>query len=202
MQVREFFYCVANQEEIKNKIVKQVRLSKPEIGWPKLNTDGSFGGEGVSSGCGGLLRDSNGLWIRGFAKAMMVSSSLAVEMWAFMEGLTLCLDLKTQAVEIELDATAAISFISGDSNTNGNLSGLVDDCRYLLLQLPQVRILHCYRKANSCADALARLGAASDGGDSHFISPPHNVIPLLNFDFLGKHRNRLGPSVCRTSFIS
>ena len=95
MQVREFFYCVANQEEIKNKIVKQVRLSKPEIGWPKLNTDGSFGGEGVSSGCGGLLRDSNGLWIRGFAKAMMVSSSLAAEMWAFREGVTLCLDLKT-----------------------------------------------------------------------------------------------------------
>ena len=142
------------------------------------------------------------MWIRGFAKAMMVSSSLAAEMWALREGLTLCLDLKTQAVEIELDATAAISFISGDSNTNGDLSGLVDDCRYQLLQLPQVRILYCYREANACADALARLGATGDGGDSLFVSPPHTVIPLLNFDFLGKHRDRLGPSVCRTSFIS
>lgn len=85
----------------------------------------------------------------------MVSSSLATEMWALREGLTLCLDLQTQAVEIELDATIAISFISGNSNTNGDLSGLVDDCRDLLLQLPQVRMLHCYHEANSCAYALA-----------------------------------------------
>ncbi|KAL0010359.1 hypothetical protein SO802_005467 [Lithocarpus litseifolius] len=131
---------------------------------------------------------------------MVVSSSLAAEVWALREGLTLCLDLQIQAVEIELDASAAISFISSNSNTNGDLSGLVDDCRVLLLQLPQVKLLHCYCEANSCADALARLGAAGDGGDSYFVTPPHNVIPLLNFDFLGKHRNRLAPPVCGTSF--
>ena len=202
MQVREFFYCVANQEEIKNKVIKQVRWSKPGGGWLKLNTDGSFGGEGVTFGCGGLLRDSNGRWIRGFAKAMVVSSSLAAEMWALREGLILCLDVQTQAVEIELDATAAISFLSGNSNTNGDLFGLVDDCKDLLKQLPQVRMLHCYREANACADTLARLGAVSDGGDSYFVTPPHNVIPFLNFDYLGKHRNSLGPPVCGTSVIS
>nr|POE90531.1 putative ribonuclease h protein [Quercus suber] len=201
MQVREFFYCVANQDEIRNKEILHVRWSKPGDGWLKLNTDGSFGGEGVNSGCGGLIRDSNGLWIRGFAKTMVVNSSLASEMWALREGLTLCLDLQPQAVEIELDATAAISILSGNSNTNGDLSGLVDDCRDLLLQLPQVRMLHCYREANSCADALARLGAAGDGGDSYFVTPPHSVIPLLNFDFLGKHRSRLGSPVCETSVV-
>nr|POE84934.1 putative ribonuclease h protein [Quercus suber] len=191
MQVREFFYCVANQDEIRNKEILHVRWSKPGDGWLKLNTDGSFGGEGVNSGCGGLIRDSNGLWIRGFAKTVVVNSSLASEMWALREGLTLCLDLQPQAMEIKLDATAAISFLSGNSNTNGDLSGLVDDCRDLLLQLPQVRMLHCYREANSCADALARLGAAGDGGDSYFVTPPHSVIPLLNFDFMGKHRTAI-----------
>ena len=201
MQVREFFYCVANREETNSKVIRQVRWSKPGGGWLKLNTDGSFGGEGAASGCGGLLRDSNGLWIRGFAKAMVVSSSLAAEMWAVREGLTLCLELQTQAVEIELDAAAAINLLSGNSNTNGDLSGLVDDCRDLLKQLPHARMLHCYREANACADALARMGAASVGGDTYFVTPPH-VIPLLNFDFLGKHRNRLGPPVCGTSVIS
>nr|XP_023926514.1 uncharacterized protein LOC112037930 [Quercus suber]XP_023926515.1 uncharacterized protein LOC112037931 [Quercus suber]POE92981.1 putative ribonuclease h protein [Quercus suber]POE92982.1 putative ribonuclease h protein [Quercus suber] len=137
----------------------------------------------------------------GFAKTMVVSSSLASEMWALREGLTLCLDLQPQAVEIKLDATAAISFLSGNSNTNGDLYGLVDDCRDLLLQLPQVRMLHCYREANSCADALACMGAAGDGGDGYFVTLPHSVIPLLNFDFLGKHRSRLGSPVCETSVV-
>ena len=193
---------MANREETNSKVIRQVRWSKPGGGWLKLNTDGSFGGEGAASGCGGLLRDSNGLWIRGFAKAMVVSSSLAAELWAVREGLILCLELQTQAVEIELDAAAAINLLSGNSNTNGDLSGLVDDCRDLLKQLPHARMLHCYREANACADTLARMGAASVGGDAYFVTPPHNVFPLLNFDFLGKHRNRLGPPVCGTSVIS
>ena len=45
-------------------------------------------------------------------------------------------------MEIELDASAAISLlVASNVNTNGDLSGLVDDCRELLLRLPQVK---CY----------------------------------------------------------
>ena len=40
------------------------------------------------------------------------------------------------AMEIERDATTAISLVSSNVNTNGDLSGLVDDCRELLLRLP------------------------------------------------------------------
>ena len=37
-------------------------------------------------------------------------------------------------MEIELDASAAISLlVASNVNTNGDLSGLVDDCRELLL---------------------------------------------------------------------
>lgn len=46
------------------------------------------------------------------------------------------------------------------------------------------------------------MGVVGDGGDNYFVTPPHDVIPLLNFDFLGKHCNRLGHPVCGTSFIS
>ncbi|KAK7822370.1 hypothetical protein CFP56_036562 [Quercus suber] len=36
----------------------------------------------------------------------------------------------------------------------------------LLLQLPQAKVVHCYREANFCADALAKLGASSSDGTS------------------------------------
>ena len=36
---------------------------------------------------------------------------------------------------------------------------LVANCRKFLKDIPLVRIKHCYKEANKCADALARRGA-------------------------------------------
>ena len=44
-------------------------------------------------------------------------------------------------MEIELDATAAISLVSSIVISNGDLSGLVDDCRELLLCLDHVALI-------------------------------------------------------------
>ena len=85
---------------------------------------------------GGLICDSRGQCIGGFAKAFAITSSLAAELWALREGLLLCVDLQAQAVVVELDAIAAMSLISNNACINGDFSILVDDCRDLLLQLP------------------------------------------------------------------
>ena len=71
----------------------------------------------------------------------------------------LCVELQARAVEVELDASAALSLIVSNAISNGDLSVLVDDCRDLLLP-PQVKVSHCFREANLCADALARLGSS------------------------------------------
>ena len=108
----------------------------------------------------------------GFAKSINVSSSIVAELWALREGLGLCLERGISAVEIELDATAAISFVSSNVNSNGVFSGLVDDCRELLLRLPQVKLLHCFREANFYADVLAKLGLTSTNLSLVFVPPP------------------------------
>ena len=95
----------------------------------------------------------------GFAKVCLASSSLEAELWALREGLMLCVELQARAVEVELDASAALSLIVSNAISNGDLSVLVDDCRDLLLP-PQVKVSHCFREANLCADALARLGSS------------------------------------------
>lgn len=116
--------------------MKQVKRSKPAEGWLKLNTNGSVISTSGLSGCGGLLRDRAGQWIVGFAKSINVNSSIAAELWALREGLIFCVERGTHAVEIELDASAAISLlVANNVNTNGDLSGLVDDCRLLLPQV-------------------------------------------------------------------
>nr|POF02114.1 hypothetical protein CFP56_56757 [Quercus suber] len=107
-----------------------------------------------------LIRDSRGQCLGGFAKAFVVTSSLPTELWALREGLLLYIEMRAQAVVVELDAIAAVSLLY-NACTNGDFSILVDDCRDMLLQLPQVQILHCFREANCCVDALARMGSAS-----------------------------------------
>ena len=45
----------------------------------------------------------------------------------------------------------------GDFNCpNNSCSPLIADCKYLLNQLPRVKLKHCYKKTNLCADALVR----------------------------------------------
>ena len=88
------------------------------------------------------------------------------------EKLGLCLERGTLAVEIELDASVAISLVASNVNTNEDLSSLVDDCRELLLRLPQVKLSHCFREANFCVNALAKLGSASSDLSFVFASPP------------------------------
>ena len=44
-------------------------------------------------------------------------------------------------------------------------------------------LLHCFREANSCADALAKLGLASAGLSLIFVPlPPPPVILQLMYD--------------------
>ena len=100
-----------------------------------------------------------------------------MEFWALREGLGLCLEKGISAVEIELDATAAISLVSSNVVSNGDLSGLVDDCRELLLRLPHFKLSHCFREANFCVDVLAKLGSASADLVAYFVPPP----PLYYF---------------------
>ena len=136
-----------------------------------MNTDGSLVGANGLAGCGGVIRDSNGCWIEGFAMSINTTSSIAAQLWALREGLHLCVDAHIQAVEIELDASAAISLVVSNINSNVDLFGFIDHCRDLLLQLSQVKMFHCFKEANCCADALARLGSSQDNVSLHFVSP-------------------------------
>nr|POE69125.1 putative ribonuclease h protein [Quercus suber] len=191
MQVKEFLYCVVETSTERARHVKQVRWSKPVEGWLKLNTNGLVISTSGLSRCGGLIRDSAGKWVVGFAKSINVNSSIAVELWALREGLILCIECEAHAVEIELDASTAISLVAGNVNTNGDLSGLIDDCKELLLQLPQVKLSHCFKEANFCADALVRLGSASSDIFYIFVTPPPAISQLLFSDMMGLYRPRI-----------
>lgn len=56
---------------------------KLEAGWIKLNFDGLMNLENGEAQCRGLLRDYQGRWMRGYAKALGTANPWEVEAWGF-----------------------------------------------------------------------------------------------------------------------
>ena len=55
------------------------------------------------------------------------------------------------------------------------ISGLITDCRKLLEQIPSLKISHCFRGTNQCADSVARKGALKQQDFVVFNNPPLDI---------------------------
>ena len=66
-------------------------------------------------------------------------------------------------------------------------------CQKFDFPAAQVRIGHCYREANYCADFLARAGAMQASDFILYQDPPVGLIELLRFDKDGMFCNRVIP---------
>ena len=126
----------------------------------KLNTDGSSLGNPRATGGGGVIRDWSGNWIVGFSRKIGIATSLLAKLWAIRDGLMLCVDRSLAMVEVELDAKAVVDMLTNSQYSNIAIAPLIEDCRYLISQIRQMRIKHCYHESNRCADKLARKGTS------------------------------------------
>ena len=48
----------------------------------------------LEEGAGGLIGDSNELWVKGFTRNIGISSNVDAKLWALSNGLPLCISLK------------------------------------------------------------------------------------------------------------
>nr|POF20546.1 hypothetical protein CFP56_51943 [Quercus suber] len=86
-------------------------------------------GNSGHAGGGGIIRNAEGKWINGYARAIGNTTSVAVELWVLRDGVQLCLELNLLAVIIELAAMLVINLLrSTNHNPNGN-NNLVANCR-------------------------------------------------------------------------
>ncbi|KAL0005536.1 hypothetical protein SO802_013097 [Lithocarpus litseifolius] len=157
--------------------------------------DGSSLGNPGRAGGGGLIQDEEGNWIVGFACQIGSTTSFLAELWALRDGLNLCLSYNFDAVEVELDAKAIVDAISNPKYTNVFVSPLMEDCRLLVSRIPHIRMRHCYREANRCADGLARLGGLQATDFVMFMCPPMDLVKLLESDFNGLYLHRPCPEL-------
>jgi ribonuclease HI len=175
--------CLMGKEyHVKPRVQTQVKWKPPDLGWAKLNTDGaSLGNPGIAGG-GGLIRDSDGSWVGGFARAIGYTTSVQAELRALKDGLLLAIDLGITCLAIEMDSLVAVEFLNFKTTPNVFLSAIVDDCRCLLEKFDRFTLHHIFREANGCADALAKAGCAQSVDFISFTSAPAHVLEALAFD--------------------
>ena len=192
-QAVDFFYCVGTMRKTKQRTIVQVKWFKPPAGWFKLNSDGASCGNPGKAGGGVLIRDCNGLWIKGFARSIGYATSITAEFWASRDGLKLAFNEGIQQPIVELDAKVVVDLIKSNATTNNPYAPFLYDCRYLLTRFIQVQVVHVYTEGNRCADALAKWGSNMTEAFAVFDRPPSSDVMYLviSMDNVGMLVNRV-----------
>lgn len=167
-----------------------IKWQKPDLGWIKLNTNGAACSSLGSVGGGGLLRNSEGDWVGGFARSLGKCSSLISELWALNDGLVLAKQLGVLSILVEVNAEMVVDLLNNNC-INLVVDPLLSDCRDLLREFSNPVVKHVFREANQCADAMAKLGLNLDVSFITFVNPPPVVVNLLAFDKAELYCNRL-----------
>ena len=79
----------------------------------KLNSDeSSLGNLGRASwGGGGIIRNSHGDWVCGYARVIGFTASMVAELWPLRDGIKMCINLNLAVVEIELDVKLVVDLL-------------------------------------------------------------------------------------------
>lgn len=76
----KFFAIGLDSKSTPCKAVIQVAWKRPPLGWTTLNTDGLALGNPGKAGCGGLLCNSEGIWLRDFVRGVGCTTSCVAKL--------------------------------------------------------------------------------------------------------------------------
>ena len=126
-----------------------------------------------------MIRDYHGNWVKRYSRSIGHTTSVLAEWWALRDRLILATQLGIDQLDVELDAKVIVELLNGAECPNRSYSPLLNDCKSLMASLVQVRVRHCFREANQCADFLAKRGCNMVDNFVVFDSPPSAELYIL-----------------------
>jgi ribonuclease HI len=123
--------------------------------WVKLNCDGAYKESVDIAGCGGLIRDSNGQWLKGYVWKIGTCDVLYAEMWGMYEGLRIARRQGFSQLIVESDSKLLVDMVTRNCKINGAIPVLIRRIRDLIKLPDEVQINHTLREGNRSADWLA-----------------------------------------------
>ncbi|XP_027171858.1 uncharacterized protein LOC113771481 [Coffea eugenioides] len=152
----------------------------------KLNTDGcSLGNPGVSGG-GGVLRDSSGAFLFGFSVPFGELTCLQAEIKALVVGVQQCRLRGFSRIRVEVDSLVLVNLLLRRFRCPWLVRSDLETL--LAIQGLEWTVGHCYREMNQVADALAKVGAQSEG---IILYTTQSELPRLARGALGLDRSQI-----------
>ena len=137
----------------------QVAREKPQIGWTKLNFDGSCKCSTGRASIGGVIRDHNAVFLLGYAESIGHTTSTIAEMAALRRGLELILENGWSQVWLEGDLQSLVEIImQGRRVRSAEAQKQVSHIKLLIPELDNFLITHIYREGNRVAHTFAQMG--------------------------------------------
>lgn len=128
-------------------------------------------------GAGGCIQNNTGNWICGFSKFCGYGTSLQLELWAIMTGLSLVLDNHCYTnLIVKTDSQQALDLLSNNSTALHPQDSIIINCRYLLSKIKDHTIVKIGRQQNKVVDALAKMGTQNKMPLTIFQSIPLNIL--------------------------
>ncbi|GAU51253.1 hypothetical protein TSUD_412460, partial [Trifolium subterraneum] len=183
--VNEYKYTKQARETEKpcQKELKDIKWIYPAKGWVCLNTDGAAKSDTGIAGCGGILRNDNGIWICGFSKFLGNTSAYMAEVWGLYEGLSMARNLGIERLEVQVDSEVLVMATKKDGTGCTMSWNIMRRIRALLDLNWEVRIKHIFCEGNRCADVLANMGCNQDAVWMPYQESPAELLQVLSDDF-------------------
>ncbi|BAS82391.1 Os03g0158600 [Oryza sativa Japonica Group] len=158
---------------------------KPEVGWMKLNFDGSRNDATGAASIGGAFRDHEGAFVAGYAERMIVggASSFTAELAALRRGLELAARYGWRRVWAEGDSRAVVDVVHGRAGVRSEEDRRqCGEIAALLPALDGVAVSHLCRDENKVAHGFAKLGHKARRRRVWHVVPPNEVLVFLQRD--------------------
>nr|KYP61721.1 Putative ribonuclease H protein At1g65750 family [Cajanus cajan] len=150
-----------------------------------LNVDGSRIGTPGRGGYGGLCQNHEGQFLFGFYGFLGEASVLQTEILALLHGLHLCWDKGFRKIVCYSDSTLVVSLLQGPILMFHRYGNQLMEIHQLLNCDWTCTVVHTLCEGNSCADALARMGALGNDRVVILQEHPMTLSSLLLADSLG-----------------
>lgn len=147
------------------------RWEPPHDGWIKCNVDAAFMMESRSGASGGVLRNSDGVFVGAQARRYdHCLDALLVEAWACRDGLQLASAYGVTKLCIETDSVETVRLWGLKETQRSVISQIFMEMHELSLQFSEFVLKHTSRVCNSVAHELVKRVS---GEPVVFCSPAH-----------------------------